>query len=91
MKSIVYRGGVVTFRIPAHLREEYSDIEGGMFYRGSFSFRDFTADDHYGGEAQTGAIPLGFGRARNHRKRLEEPRRGGHHKRTEGWQRPFQI
>jgi len=32
MKEIVYRGGVVTFRIPAHWREEYSDIEGGMFY-----------------------------------------------------------
>ena len=32
MKSIVYRGGVVRFRIPAHWREEYSDNEGGMFY-----------------------------------------------------------
>src|SRR5258707_244442 len=32
MKSIVYRGGVVTFRIPAHWREEYSDTEGGTFY-----------------------------------------------------------
>jgi hypothetical protein len=32
MKSIVYRGGVVTFRIPSHWREEYSDVEGGMFY-----------------------------------------------------------
>lgn len=32
MKVIVYRGGVVTFRIPAHWREEYSDIEGGTFY-----------------------------------------------------------
>jgi hypothetical protein len=32
MKLIVYRGGVVTFRIPAHWREEYSDIEGGTFY-----------------------------------------------------------
>ncbi len=32
MKSIAYRGGVVTFRIPAHWREEYSDNEGGMFY-----------------------------------------------------------
>ena len=32
MKSIVYRGGVVTFRIPSHWREEYSDFEGGMFY-----------------------------------------------------------
>jgi hypothetical protein len=32
MKTIVYRGGVVTFRIPADWREEYSDIEGGMFY-----------------------------------------------------------
>lgn len=32
MRTIVYRGGVVTFRIPAHWREEYSDIDGGMFY-----------------------------------------------------------
>ena len=32
MKPIVYRGGVVTFRIPSHWREEYSDIEGGTFY-----------------------------------------------------------
>jgi hypothetical protein len=32
MKTIVYRGGVVTFRIPAHWQEEYSDIEGGTFY-----------------------------------------------------------
>jgi len=32
MKLIVYRGGVVTFRIPADWREEYSDIEGGSFY-----------------------------------------------------------
>jgi hypothetical protein len=32
MKTIVYRGGVVTFRIPAHWVEEYSDMEGGTFY-----------------------------------------------------------
>jgi hypothetical protein len=32
MKTIVYRCGVVTFRIPAHWREEYSDIDGGTFY-----------------------------------------------------------
>lgn len=32
MKSIAYRGGVVTFRIPVHWREEYSDLEGGTFY-----------------------------------------------------------
>jgi hypothetical protein len=32
MKTIAYRGGIVTFRIPAHWREEYSDFEGGMFY-----------------------------------------------------------
>lgn len=32
MKTIVYRGGVVVFRIPARWREEYSDMEGGMFY-----------------------------------------------------------
>jgi hypothetical protein len=42
MKSVVYRGGVVTFRIPAHWREEYSDLEGGTFYedrRGSGTLR----------------------------------------------------
>jgi len=32
MKTIVYRGGVVTFRIPAHWLEEYSDMDGGTFY-----------------------------------------------------------
>lgn len=32
MKAIVYRGGVVTFRIPSQWREEYSDIDGGTFY-----------------------------------------------------------
>ncbi len=32
MKSIEYRGGVVTFRIPSHWCEEYSDVDGGMFY-----------------------------------------------------------
>ncbi len=32
MKTIAYRGGVVTFRIPAHWREKYTDDEGGMFY-----------------------------------------------------------
>jgi len=31
MKTIVYRG-VVTFRIPAHWREEYSDKDGGTFF-----------------------------------------------------------
>ncbi len=32
MKTITYRGGIVTFRIPTHWREEYSETEGGMFY-----------------------------------------------------------
>ncbi|HEY2859344.1 MAG TPA: hypothetical protein VGJ21_13075 [Terracidiphilus sp.] len=32
MKTIVYRGGVVTFRIPSCWREEYSDVDGGTFY-----------------------------------------------------------
>jgi hypothetical protein len=32
MKSLVYRNGVVRFRIPLHWREEYSDIDGGTFY-----------------------------------------------------------
>ena len=39
MKPIVYRGGVVLFRIPAHWREEYSDIDGGMFYEHRFASR----------------------------------------------------
>lgn len=33
MKSIEYRGGVVTFRIPADWVEEYGDRGGGTFYR----------------------------------------------------------
>jgi hypothetical protein len=37
MKTIVYRGGVVTFRIPSHWYEEYSDVDGGMFYEDSDS------------------------------------------------------
>ncbi len=32
MKTIVHRGGVVTFRIPSHWREEYSDMEGATFF-----------------------------------------------------------
>jgi hypothetical protein len=32
MKTIGYRGGVVTFRIPASWKEEYSDTDGGTFY-----------------------------------------------------------
>lgn len=32
MKSVVYRGGVITFRIPFHWSEEYSDFDGGTFY-----------------------------------------------------------
>jgi hypothetical protein len=32
MKTIVYRGGVLEFKIPASWKEEYSDVDGGMFY-----------------------------------------------------------
>lgn len=32
MKSIVYRGGVLTFRIPAHWRAGYLDMEEATFY-----------------------------------------------------------
>ena len=32
MKTIVYRGGVLRFRIPEAWIEEYSDYDGGMFY-----------------------------------------------------------
>src|SRR4051812_3480828 len=42
MKTVVYRGGVVTFCIPAHWQEEYSDLKGGAFYedrRGSGTLR----------------------------------------------------
>ena len=31
-KTITYRGGLVTFRIPAHWREEYEPEGGGTFY-----------------------------------------------------------
>jgi hypothetical protein len=32
LKTIVYRGGVVRFRIPAHWKEEYGAAGGGTFY-----------------------------------------------------------
>ena len=32
MKTIRYRGGIVTFRIPAHWTEEYEEEGGGIFY-----------------------------------------------------------
>jgi hypothetical protein len=32
MKTIRYRGGIVTFRIPAHWTEEYEEKGGGIFY-----------------------------------------------------------
>ena len=32
MKTIVYRGGLLKFRIPESWKEEYSDIDGGTFY-----------------------------------------------------------
>jgi len=32
LKTIRYRGGIVTFRIPAHWREEYGADYGGTFY-----------------------------------------------------------
>jgi hypothetical protein len=32
MKTIRYRGGIVTFRIPAHWTEEYKEEGGGIFY-----------------------------------------------------------
>jgi hypothetical protein len=35
MKTITYRGGIVTFRIPAHWREEYAPNGGGTFYEDS--------------------------------------------------------
>jgi hypothetical protein len=32
LKTIVYRGGVLKFRIPSSWTEEYSDMDGGTFY-----------------------------------------------------------
>ena len=32
LKTIVYRGGVLKFRIPSSWKEEYSDMDGGTFY-----------------------------------------------------------
>lgn len=32
LKTISYRGGLVTFRIPAHWKEEYESEGGGTFY-----------------------------------------------------------
>lgn len=31
-KTITYRGGIVTFRVPSHWREEYEPEGGGTFY-----------------------------------------------------------
>jgi hypothetical protein len=49
MKTISYRGGVVTFRIPASWKEEYSDTDGGKFYEdkpdsGSLRLKLITAE-----------------------------------------------
>lgn len=35
MKSVSYRGGLVSFSIPSHWKEEYGEGGGGMFYDGS--------------------------------------------------------
>jgi hypothetical protein len=35
LKKISYRGGLVTFRIPAHWQEEYGQDGGGSFYEDS--------------------------------------------------------
>lgn len=35
MKTINYRGGVVTFQIPSHWIEEYGEAGGGLFYDSS--------------------------------------------------------
>lgn len=32
LKTVSYRGGVVSFRIPAHWREKYTPDGGGSFY-----------------------------------------------------------
>src|SRR5438128_2678745 len=32
LKTINYRGGVLTFRIPSDWIEEYDDMKGGVFY-----------------------------------------------------------
>jgi hypothetical protein len=32
MKPVVYRGGIVSFSIPANWREEYESDGGGTFY-----------------------------------------------------------
>jgi len=34
MKEIAYHGGVVTFRLPAHWREESDDNDSGVFFSG---------------------------------------------------------
>jgi hypothetical protein len=32
LKTVIYRGGVLRFRIPSSWVEEYSNLDGGMFY-----------------------------------------------------------
>jgi hypothetical protein len=49
LKTISYRGGVVTFRIPAHWVEEYETDGGGTFYNeapdsGTFRLQVITAE-----------------------------------------------
>jgi hypothetical protein len=49
LKTISYRGGVVTFRIPAHWVEEYEPDGGGTFYDdapdpGTFRLQTITAE-----------------------------------------------
>jgi hypothetical protein len=71
MKTISYRGGIITFQIPDHWKEEYQPEGGGMFYddrpgSGTLRLNVLTAKAPEGklptnGYSYFAAIPLGDG------------------------------
>lgn len=59
MKTIEYRGGVVTFRVPSHWKEEYEPDGGGTFYEdapetGTLRLNIITSEAPQGRLASTG-------------------------------------
>jgi hypothetical protein len=91
MKTIAYRGGIVTFRIPTHWREEYSDTDGGMLYEehpDSGTLRltiiTMTVPEQ---RQETSALDVLWGS----RQRLGEGRRRRHDKQSAGWQRSLSV
>lgn len=59
MKTIGYRGGIVTFRIPSHWKEEYEPEGGGSFYEdmpetGTLRLNIITSEAPHGSLPPTG-------------------------------------